>query len=77
MILKAIENTEVIKIKIEQEMVVKNCLYCGSNESSLWQENFDGQEWHIVLCKNCYSQGPHGESEKDAVDKWNKRIDRN
>lgn len=50
----------------------KPCPFCGSNEQTIktvWGN------WRFVACK-CKAAGAPGKNDFDAVDNWNKRVDK-
>ena len=52
---------------------IKPCPFCVS----IATEAFESHDWYAVSCKECDAIGPGLETEKEAIEAWNKapRID--
>lgn len=49
---------------------LKPCPFCGSKNLCLIRNS-----WYWVQCNNCLAEIGVQESEKDAIEKWNRRAD--
>ena len=49
------------------------CPFCGGDQTTTWHIGHYIKPW-VVECWDCNAQGPHAETEAEAVDKWNARA---
>ena len=52
---------------------MKNCPFCGSNDTRLSEPNEGGYLW--ITCNKCEANGPFGATEEEAKRYWNGRTD--
>jgi len=50
------------------------CPFCGIKNDFSEIFNIKGSDEFHVICTNCSSAGPYGETEQEAIKLWNKRI---
>lgn len=48
---------------------LKPCPFCGSKNLRL-----TGNSWHWVQCNNCFAEIGGQESEEEAIEQWNRRV---
>lgn len=48
---------------------LKQCPFCGSKNLRL-----TGNSWHWVQCNNCFAEIGGQESEEEAIEQWNRRV---
>lgn len=57
---------------------LKPCPFCGSNnvEAVVSEYNLDGNKYydHYVICTDCKATTDYGDSQQDAINKWNRRC---
>lgn len=51
----------------------KPCPFCKSDDLHSCSRTRSFNQGFIVVCGNCKSEGPLGETRKEAWEKWNKR----
>ena len=49
------------------------CPFCGGDQTTTWHIGHYDKPW-VVECWDCGAQGPHAETEAEAVDRWNERT---
>jgi len=46
------------------------CPFCKKQAGITWHVGHYSQPW-IVECSQCFAQGPHAETEREAILAWN------
>lgn len=59
------------KDKQAHTVKIKPCPFCGG-EADVDIGNFGGM---VCYCKQCFSQGKQCNTEEEAIEAWNRRID--
>lgn len=49
------------------------CPFCGCNKAMTWHIGHYDKPW-VVECMDCSAQGPHAETEEEAIRLWNRRY---
>lgn len=50
------------------------CPFCGGTDINPDMIIIDDLTTHFYFCMDCYADGPLGESEAEAAEKWNGRF---
>lgn len=50
------------------------CPFCGGEEISCQDAGKNTDVW-FVQCESCGATFPHFDSEKEAIEAWNRRVD--
>jgi hypothetical protein len=59
-------------VRTLREAEARPCPFCGCGDAKLWR---DGKSW-LVSCHECEIDGPAGESELEAILRWNGPVPR-
>ena len=51
----------------------KPCPFCKCDQPMTWHIGHYDKPW-IVECPRCSAQGPHADTEKEAIELWNRRV---
>ena len=52
---------------------LKPCPFCGCKDVLRWHVGHYDKPW-IVECVGCLADGPHADTEKEAIELWNRRV---
>ncbi len=50
------------------------CPFCGCKQMMTWHIGHYDKPW-IAECCRCQAQGPHADTEKEAIELWNRRVE--
>ena len=50
-----------------------DCPFCGCNQMYTEYNPPYHKPWVVECCK-CHAQGPHADTEKEALNLWNERV---
>ena len=54
---------------------MKPCPFCDSKLLEICDALFDLDDSIVVRCTECDAEGPHAQSNEDAVKKWDDRVE--
>lgn len=52
---------------------IKPCPFCECGQMMTWHIGHFAKPW-IVECTKCSASGPHADTEKEAIELWNKGV---
>ena len=52
---------------------LKPCPFCGSESISCRDAGYHTDVW-FIQCEECWATFPHFDSEQEAVETWNRRV---
>lgn len=66
---------EQFKIVIDDKPTLKNCPFCGRSKSLSVERRIENgsPETFAVYCWECFTEGPFGYTQEEAIYKWNNR----
>ena len=50
-----------------------DCPFCGCGQMYTVCNALHDKSWVVECCK-CHAQGPHADTEKEALNLWNERV---
>lgn len=52
---------------------LRPCLFCGCTQIMTWHIGHYDKPW-VAECARCLADGPHADTEEEAIEKWNRRA---
>ena len=70
-IIKQMNESNEIPVVELKHIERKQCPFCKCKHTMTWHIGHYNKPW-VVECMECSAQGPHAETEEEAIELWNK-----